>query len=291
MPLQRLLNFIFNHSIETLARSGNMLAVNKDVDMSQLGRAGGVMVTDGRPSEDVQMLNTEDTELNSLFSAMGLIKSEAQTLAGSTHPYLGMASTDTQKTATEFSVIQETVISVLKEVTQHLAETLIQPLLERFMYLAADYFGDTPVQVRVDEAEQTNLLEVDLSLIKKMRGQFTMEVTSINLAESKLAESNSLKELLQLMMSSPEIGSMAKDGMYPLLQRLAKLNNINDFDKFMMTPAEQNANMQSQLGNVLMQTAQGLGAVENEQAQQAAQQIAQLSQVLMQRGALNDQQQ
>ena len=291
MPLQRLLNFIFNHSIETLARSGNMLAVNKDVDMSQLGRAGGVMVTDGRPSEDVQMLNTEDTELNSLFSAMGLIKSEAQTLAGSTHPYLGMASTDTQKTATEFSVIQETVISVLKEVTQHLAETLIQPLLERFMYLAADYFGDTPVQVRVDEAEQTNLLEVDLSLIKKMRGQFTMEVTSINLAESKLAESNSLKELLQLMMSSPEIGSMAKDGMYPLLQRLAKLNNINDFDKFMMTPAEQNANMQSQLGNVLMQTAQGLGAVENEQAQQAAQQIAQLSQILMQRGALNDQQQ
>jgi hypothetical protein len=72
---------------------------------------------------------------------------------------------------------------------------------------------------------------------------------------------------------------------------LAELNNINDFDKFMMTPAEQNANMQSQLGNVLMQTAQGLGAVENEQAQQAAQQIAQLSQVLMQRGALNDQQQ
>jgi hypothetical protein len=299
MPLQRLINFIFNHSIETMARSGNLLAVNKQVDISQIGRAGGLLRTEGRPSEDVQLLNTEDTEMNTLFTAMGLIKAEAQTLAGSTHPYMGMANQDTQKTATEFSIIQDTVISVLKEVTQHIAETFMQPVLERFMYLAAEYFGDTPVQIRIDEAEQTQILEVNLSVLSKIkdpnnpkavgRGDFTMEMTSVNLAESKLAESNSLKELLQLMMGSPEIGAMAKNGMYPLLQRLAKLNNINDFDKFMMTPAEQNANMNGQLVQVLMQTAQGLASVENPQAQGAAEQIMQLTQVLAQRGALRDQ--
>lgn len=284
LPLQRLSNFVFNASIESLARSGNILALDSDADTSQLsGRSGGAIRTQGDPRASVMQLETGSTELNTLFNSLGLIKAEAQTLAGSQHPYLGMGQLQTAKTATEFSITSEVVDGVLREVVQHLAETFIQPCLERFMYLAADYFKE-PITIRIDDAQGTPPLQVDLSVINRLKGRFTMEITSVNLSQSKLAEANTIKEVIQLALASPDIMAMMRDGMVPLIKRYMMLNNMNDADRYLLTAVEQVQNQSSQLAQMLMQVAQSLAQINPE----AAQGIQVLVQKLMQTGALNE---
>lgn len=268
LPLQRLVNLVFNHAIETLARNGNILAVDKSSDLSQMsGVAGGVMYTDGDPNKAVMQLNVDDKELGTLLAALGSIKAEAQTLAGSQHPYTGMGSPGVAKTATEFASISNVVANISKETIQHLVDNYVQPILELVVARIGEAYT-SPVRLRIDKGEATNYAEVNLSILNKMAGRFRLELTSVNLPQSRLAMVNTLKELLTLVSSDPRYADMLKNGGYDLLVEIAKLSGIRDYDKLLFTPAEQKQNASNQASGVLMQLAQMAQQVDPQIAEQ-----------------------
>lgn len=237
--LQRLINLIWNFVIETAARNPNLWGVSDKVDVSSLfGAAGGIAVAEGVDDirKHIVPLAGDISIGTSLMNMVGVLKAEAQLISGNQSPFQGSSNVDFKKTATELQIIQENSISMIREVVEHLTNTFIQPILERFMYLIADEYQE-PIQIRVDDKFQgTRYTEVDFSIIKQM--PFRIEVTSVNLSQSKMAMVNNLMQLFEMAMANPLVMQQLKNGGYNLIKMIADLQGIKNIDQVMMTPNE-----------------------------------------------------
>ncbi len=225
LELQRLINILWNYKIEVMARSGNRFAVRPHVDLSNFfGVAGGIAVTDD-PRSDIVNYSADYSEIASIDNTIGVLKAEAQILAGAQHPFQGSSSVDYQKTATELQILQESSITVLREVIEHISVMGVRRILERLMLLAADLY-DRPVQIPVETPfSGRQYRSVDFGLLKQ--GDFTIELVSVNPSQSKQAQINGLMQLVDLVTDKPETFFVAE----PILEKIGDLygmKNIRD---------------------------------------------------------------
>ncbi|MBY0404697.1 MAG: hypothetical protein K2X66_12410 [Cyanobacteria bacterium] len=200
--IQRLLNMGYNYAIELLARIGNRFIVRPGVDLSNFfGVAGGVATTDN-PREDVVAMTGDFVELVHLFNFLGIVKSEGQLVAGSKDPFQGGSNIDFKKTATEIQLLQENSVSILREIVQHVGIGL-KRIIERFMYLAADFYQD-PFQIRLSDPMTgvPQYVSVDFSVLKS--GSYRVELMGVNPSQSKAAQIQGLIQLLQLVTENPD---------------------------------------------------------------------------------------
>ena len=139
IPLQQLINMLWNYKLEVMARSGNRFVVRPNVDMGTIfGVAGGVAVSED-PRNDIVNLTGDFNEIASLDNTIGVLKAEAQFLSGAQNPFQGSSQVDYQKTATEMQIVQENSVSIQREAIEHLAGG-IRRVLERLMYLSGDIY-------------------------------------------------------------------------------------------------------------------------------------------------------
>jgi hypothetical protein len=248
--LQRTINMMWNMSIEKAAREGNVLAVGADVDTSQMTPIGGLLRLGsggGDVRQEIALISGGFAELAPLLNMIGVLKSEAQLVSGDSNPFQGSAQIDFKKTATELSILDENSKTISQEVVENLSSTYIQPCLYRLMMEAAETFSK-PLTIRVDDDEATKYQEIDFSVVKQLEGQFTLEITSVNMSLSRLAIFNQLKELLGLLLSNPMLFEMAKDKGYQLIKRLLTLAGIKETDEYLNTPSEMANTEQVQQG-------------------------------------------
>ena len=222
MDLQKLINILWNYKIEVLARAGNRFAVRPSVDMSSFwGVAGGVATTED-PRNDIVNISGDYSEIASIDNTIGVLKAEAQQVAGAQTPFQGSSDVDFKKTATELNILQSNSISILREIIEHVSAMGVQRALEREMYLMADLYQE-PIEVPVDVPGQGRTFqEVDFSLLKS--GQFTIELVSINPSQGKDAQVNSLTQLAQLAMTNPQ-GLLATE---PIIEKIGDLEGVKN---------------------------------------------------------------
>lgn len=224
LNLQKIINILYNYKLETMARIGNRFGLTPNVDLSNaFGVSGGVFITDN-PKEDIVPFTGDYGEIASLDNTIGALKAEAQILGGAQNPFQGSSEIDYQKTATELQILHESSISILREVAANMADGL-ERVIERLMYMVADLYTE-PIQIPDEDAfGQDVVLEVDFSVLRTR--QFKIDITSANPSQSKQAQVNSLKELVDLLTSQPiEVIEAIK----PVIDKIGILNGISDVD-------------------------------------------------------------
>ena len=228
--IQRNINIMENHKIETLARIGNRFAVSGDVDIENLfGIAGGVLITE--PGQDVRSqvmaLTGDYSEVAALTNDIGVLKAEAQIVSGANNPFQGASNIDFKKTATEINQLSENAISIMRDVIEHISGGVARKL-ERCMYLVPEIY-DKPITIPVDRPfGGREFLQVDFSLLKS--GQYVIELVNINPSQSKQAQVETLTKLLELFTSS-NANPMALQVLEPLIVKIGELmglKNIRD---------------------------------------------------------------
>jgi hypothetical protein len=218
--IQRLVNILYNYQIETFARIGNRFVVKDTVDLTNFfGVAGGV-ATAQDPQQDIVPITGDYIETTHIANLIGTLKAEAHMLAGTQQPFQGAANIDFKKTATEIQLLQENSISVVREAVEHLSNQGIQPLLERLMLLASQLYQQ-PLAFRLDN-QMNHFLTVDLSMLAS--GDFTIELTNINPAESRQAQASNLLRMMQILADKPELLAVAE----PILIQIGLLWGLKD---------------------------------------------------------------
>lgn len=222
IPLQQLINMLWNYKLEVMARAGNRFAVRPNVDLSNFwGVASGIAVTDD-PRNDIASISGDYTEIASLDNTIGVLKAEAQFLSGAQNPFQGSSQVDYQKTATEMQIVQENSMSIQREAIEHLAGG-VRKVLERLMYLSGDLYGvksipfDTGLGKRVFK-------DVDFSLLST--GQFTIEMSAANPSQSKQAQVNSLMQLMEFLTGLQDPGQLVV--LEPIIEKLGILQGLKD---------------------------------------------------------------
>jgi hypothetical protein len=216
--IQRLVNILYNYQIETYARIGNRFVVKDTVDMTHFFGVSGGVATAQDPHQDIVSITGDYVETTHIANLIGTLKAEAHMLAGTQQPFQGASNIDFRKTATEIQVLQENSIGVVREAVEHLSNRGIQPLLERLMLLASQ-LHQQPLTFR---HEQGQFMTVDLGMLAS--GDFTIELTSINPAESRQAQAGHLMRLMQMMAEKPDLLMVAE----PLLVQIGLLWGIKD---------------------------------------------------------------
>lgn len=248
MPLQRLINMVYNHLIETLARIGNCYAVQEGTDLSSMfGAAARVLITKGPPSQEIMPFTGDYAEVASLMNFIGTVAAEAQITSGAQNPFQGSSQVDFKKTATELQILQENGISINREIVEHIA-VRVQRILELTMYLCADAMKE-PLKIRVDDPMQgPQFKDVDLSPI--LSGNYTVELVNVNPSQSKQAQVETLTRLVEMIGNAPQMLPV----MEPVLNKISTLEGLRDGPEMLQE---------------IIQKVQGMMA--NAQAQQAIQ--------------------
>lgn len=224
--LQRLINILYNYMIEVLARIGNRFKVSEGVDLSNLfGIAGGVAIMP--PGADIAPLTGDFTEPSMLANVIGTLKAEAQTTSGTQMPFQGASNIDFKKTATELQILQESSISMLREVIEHVSVMGVQRILERLMYLCAD-LGPESCTVRLRRPDGGSCyVPIDFSRLKS--GDFVIELVGVNPSQSKQAQVNGLIQLLGLVGDKPDTLYLGE----PIIRKIGELQGIKDIQSLL----------------------------------------------------------
>lgn len=223
MELQKLVNMIYNHATETLARIGNRFGVREGTDIDSLwGVAGGVVVTKNNPKDEIMSLTGDYSEIAALMNFGGTLTAELQQVSGAQNPFQGASQIDFKKTATELQILQENAISVNREIVEHIAVMGVQRILELLMYLVAKEFTEA-IEVRVDDPTGKPLFKlVDFSPL--LSGQYTIALVNVNPSQSKQAQVTTLMQFVQLIASSPGLLPILQ----PVLEKIAMLQGLRD---------------------------------------------------------------
>lgn len=239
LPIQKTLNMMVNYLLESLSRNGNRWGVDARVDMSNLSSVtGGIMVNrSGLPIDQaIKNFSGDFRESDALLTMMGVLKQEMQSISAAQGPIQGAMEQDFKKTATEATFLNETSISVLREVVEHISVTGMQRILERLMLLVGQYYQQ-PLSFRLDqEGASTQFKKVDLRPLAE--GRFTIELTNVNPSQSKQAQINSLMQLLTTMLQDERLGMMARDNFYPFIRMLFQLSGNKRIDEVIYNPEE-----------------------------------------------------
>lgn len=223
MDLQRLINLLENFKIESMSRSSNQWVMSPNANVDNFnGVVGGIIVTEN-PTQDVVHIEGASQQTAVITNEIGVLKAEAQTVAGSQNPFQGSANLDFKKTATEMQLLQEQFISILREVIEHVTITGVQQVLERLMYLVADGYPAV-VEVPVETPQGDSYVSVSLEPLKS--GDYTIEMIGINPAQSKQAQVQGLMELLELAISNPQ-GLIVGE---PVIKKIGQLQGIKNVD-------------------------------------------------------------
>jgi len=222
MPLQRLINMIYNYLIELLARMGNCYAVSEQTDINSLfGAAARIITTKGDPNQAVMALNGDYAEVSALMNFIGTLAAEAQITSGAQNPFQGSSNVDFKKTATELQILQENGISINREVVEHVS-VRVQQILERLMYLVADEYK-APIEIRVDDPVMgPRFIQVDFSVLRS--GDFTIELVNVNPSQSKQAQVETLTRLVELIGAQPQALPLLE----PVLNKISTLEGLRD---------------------------------------------------------------
>lgn len=254
MELQRLINMLYNHTIETLARIGNTVAVSKNTDMSQFwGVAARVAVCDD-PQNDINFITGDYAETSAIMNAAGVLAAELNQVGGTSNPFQGSSNVDFKKTATELQILQENSISIIREVVQHIGDGLTQ-ILEVLMYVAGDIFKE-PVMIRVDDPVMgTRWVPVDFTEL--LSGDFVIELNTINPSQSKQAQVQTLTEMATAIGQNPQIVSVIA----PFLNKILLQQGMKDGPE-MLKEVEQKVAM------MMQQQAQAEAQAQEQQRQE-----------------------
>ncbi|MBY0450019.1 MAG: hypothetical protein K2X01_05275 [Cyanobacteria bacterium] len=226
IDLQRLINLLQNYKIEALARNDNrwVMSPNANID-NYNGVVGGIIITEN-PQTDVIHINGGYEQMPVITNEVGVLKAEAQTVAGSQNPFQGSSNIDYQKTATEINLLQEQYITITRQVIENLS-VYVRGILERLAFLLADTSSE-PIEVPVDLPNGLRqFITVDLSPLKS--GDFTIELVGVNPSQSKAAQVNGLIQLLQLVSSDPDSVFTAE----PIIKKIAELQGIKNIDQIL----------------------------------------------------------
>lgn len=224
MQLQKLVNMIYNHATETLARIGNRFGVKEGTEIDNLwGVAGGIMVTKGNPNDEIASLTGDYAEIAALMNFAGTLSAELQQVSGAQNPFQGSSNIDFKKTATELQILQENSISISREIIEHIAVMGIQRILELLMYLVAQEYTQ-PIEVRVDKPGSSKPVFKMVDFSPLLSGQYTIELVNVNPSQSKQAQVATLSQFIQLIASNPTILPVLQ----PVLEKIAMLEGLRD---------------------------------------------------------------
>lgn len=224
MELQRLINMIYNHATETLARIGNRFAVQEGTDLDNLhGVAGGVIITKGDPRAEIVPLTGDYAEVASLMNFAGTLSAELQQVSGSQNPFQGSSNIDFKKTATELQILQANSISISREIIEHIAVMGIQRILELLMYLVAKEYTES-IEIRVDVPGSSEPIFKDVDFSPILSGKYTIELVNVNPSQSKQAQVETLMQFVQLIAGN----AMLLPVLQPVLEKIATLEGLRD---------------------------------------------------------------
>jgi len=219
--IQRHINIISNYLIEVLARIGNKLAIKEGTDMTEYwGIVAGIITCDN-PETDVKWFTGDYIEIKELLNYIGILKAEAQQLAGSTDPFQGSSQLDFKKTATEINVLEEKAISVNRDIVEHIADSM-ELIFERFMYMLPEIY---PTPTRMPMALKgggVHYQSVDFNLLKS--GKYVIELVGANPSQSKQAQIQGITEFLTGFVPQPQAIGIFK----PILVKAFGLQGIKD---------------------------------------------------------------
>lgn len=247
--LQRLINIIWNYMIESAARNGNKWIAGEDTDLSQFfGTAGGVAYAKDPRNALVNVGGTM-SELSPLLEATGILKSEAQNVTGSQNPFNGLSDeVNSNKTATEWQIRNEHTMTILREVIEHISVTWLQANLQALMELVGQWFTD-PIEVRIDDKLQgTYYKQISFDVINQNPGNFAIEITSTNASQSKLAMNNTLKELIGLAGTDPEVASFVNK--FNLVKTYLTNEGFRNIDELLQQSMPQAPMLPDQMGGM-----------------------------------------
>jgi hypothetical protein len=235
IPIQRMVNLLENYKMETIARNGNTMMVSEDVDLNSMHPAiGGIGIVrnGGRVQDSVLPIIGDVGVLGALSNEIGQMKADALSMTGGVSPFQGSSDVDHKKTATELQLFARNGMGIERETIEHIATMGIIPTLERYMYLMAEYYRD-PFPIRLNSGD---FVEIDFSPLKS--GEYYIELTNVNPAESKVAQVNVLKELFSAIKQDPALIPYAKHNGMGILLEVLRLNGINNTDDLLLTPNE-----------------------------------------------------
>lgn len=257
--MQIILNMLYNYMLEAISRNGNVWGIMEGVDLKNLfGSVARILVTPAgvSPREAVMPIQASHEELVVIQNLIGVLKGEMVNIGGSQDPFQGAANIDFKKTATEIQVLQSNAVSRTNEGTEHIGINGVAPVLEKLAFLAAHLFQG-PITVRIDNPKAAPIIpgqkpgpqdiqaaqaqqaamqgqpaqvptgpffrQIDLSVLRS--GEFTIELTGMNSAQSKAAESQLLMEMIQMIASNPQGAILAEGPM----EKVAILNGFKEF--------------------------------------------------------------
>jgi hypothetical protein len=248
-PLQRLVNILMNHQIDTMARIGNKFVVSDNVDTNSLfGEAGGIVtVKNGARVQDAFAPIAGDyTEPQVIMNAIGVLKAEMNILGGGvSNPFQGASQVDYQKTATELQLMDSNGMNVLREHIEHISVDITR-ILEHMARLVAMVYKE-PLEIRTDGGDYKI---VDFSPL--LENDFIIEIVNTNPAVSKAAQINALMQWYQIFMADPVIRPQwLRNGGYSLTKYILELQGEKNIDAFMMTVEDmETIKMQTQQGEM-----------------------------------------
>jgi hypothetical protein len=190
---------------------------------------------------------------------MGVLKAEAQIMTGSNQPFQGSSEVDFKKTATELKITQENSVTIAREILEHVGIKCVKPLIERFCYMLGSIGGGAQ-SFRVDDEGVSDRLVVDFSDF--LTDDYSVEITTINPAQSKQAQTEILMQILEMVNSGGSLAGFIRDGGYQTLKRVAELQGLKGMEEIFYSPRElaemQQQQMQQQQQMMAMQQQQGM---------------------------------
>ena len=280
--LQIQVNMLSNYFLETLARNGNTWVIAQGTDLRQLfGGVARILTTPkGIPvNEAAASISSSHEELQIVTTMIQFLIGQMVNVGGSQDPFQGQFDKEVEKTATEMNILQSNATSRVQESTEHIGNSFVVPVLERLMYMAAHLYPDG-IKIRIDDpasspvvpgqqpapqdiqmmqaqqiapqnpmlaqqmasqAQQTPYFRmIDLSVLRS--GQFVIEMTSVNLSQSKEAQAQLMLQLIQMIASNPQGAILAE----PVMQKYAVLEGWKDFAEVFDLVKARFAQMQQQ---------------------------------------------
>ena len=225
-PIQRHVNMLQNFKIEDMARNTNFYATTRSANLENAwGVSGGIVIVDN-PTTDFVKTGYDSGSYNAITNEIGILKADAQILAGSQNPFQGSAQIDFKKTATEIELLNNQFISVIRDVIITMSSA-VEITLTALAELVADYLKEPIViDTRNKITGEREFIEVDFSSLIKT-GKFEIEMVNVNQSTSKQAQIAGLTQLMQLVLQNPESIAIVR----PIIEKIGLLQgeiNISD---------------------------------------------------------------
>jgi hypothetical protein len=223
MDIQKTINLMINYSVDVLSRIGNRFIATPDTDFTNLfGITGGVVTAEN--VENVKAIIGDYVEIDKIQNMIGVLKSEAQQVAGGNVTFQGSNNIDVRKTATEINVDEQNSRSLDRNTIEHIGTTGIQRVLDLLMRLVGAYYPDN-YRIRVDvPGGKPEFKEVPFGLLSS--GEYVIELTGTNPSQSKQAQVQGLMQLGQIIMAN--MGNpVALRAIEPIIKKVGILEGFN----------------------------------------------------------------